>query len=42
MLIGYGEKIEEDDIGLLEKAVGVKEGKVAVDGKFKFFSTFYF
>ncbi len=32
MLLGYGEKIEEDDIGLLEKAVGVKDGKVAVDG----------
>lgn len=32
MLVGFGEKIEEDDIGLLEKAVGVKDGKVPVEG----------
>ena len=33
MLLGFGEKIDEDDIGLFEKAVGVKDGKIAVEGK---------
>ena len=39
MLLGYGEKIDEDDIGLFEKAVGVKDGKIAVEGKARCFKT---
>lgn len=33
MLLGFGEKIDDEDIGLFEKAVGVKEGKVIIEGK---------